>query len=435
MEGNYSPVDSYFANKIALNEGEDVRNFLAKLLRSAREGHMCIPAPQDLVLPKNLFNEFLVEEEEKIYLSRNWECEKQFLHHLNRLKSQDPSIHIPLDHLSESLEREQRTAITNAATNSLSFICGGPGSGKTYTAIQLIRNFIPHMSRDVIVAAPTGKATANLRDALQGLCSVHTLHSWLQRSVLSSDLILVDEASMIDAYLMKKLFSSVPNGSRLVLVGDPHQLPPVESGNFFSVMTRDVERTTFLKKCFRSEIEDIRNIANSVRDGVLIPHSPLPSKKEFVEEVFERKACVLTPLRYGPWGVCRLNDLLMRDHKRRGCVRIPIMITVNDSQIGLYNGDVGEILGDGGFACFHGKQIPLHILPPYEQAYALSVHKSQGSEYDDVIVVLPEGAEIFGREVLYTAVTRAKRKITIYADTTVLSKILAKHEERLCGLS
>lgn len=413
---------------------ESLQRFLANLLKAAREGHLCFPLETGMKLPSYLLKEALVEKEGHVYLRRNWECEQKFLNHLVRLKNEMPDLVVPIEfRLNSSLEPEQKKAILNASKRSLSLICGGPGTGKTFTAATLIRSFLPYL--EVVVAAPTGKAASNLRRSLEGLCMVQTLHSLLKKRYLTADLVVVDEASMIDAEMMASLFSAIKEGARLVLIGDKDQLPPVESGNFFSELAGEKELVTMLGRCLRAELQEIVEMAQAVKRGEEVPFSPLPELKYIVEAVLERGACVLTPLRHGPWGVQRLNRLLLKEHLLGGGKRFPIMIRVNDPILDLYNGDIGELIPEEKKACFGEREIPEYQLPHYEYAYVLSVHKSQGSEYDEVIILLPEGSEVFGRQMLYTAVTRAKKRVEIYASEGVLSQILSKREHRFSGFT
>ncbi len=431
MSEENSPVDFYFAKKMAPHASEPVSQFLADLLKAAREGHLCLPLDKNLDLPKHLFTEALVEENGRVYLRRNWECEKKFIKYFERLNNQPPAIDIPDFEISEPLEPEQKQAIFNAVKFSLSLICGGPGTGKTYTAATLIKKFLPYL--DVVVAAPTGKAAANLRGALEGVCEVMTLHALLRKKRVRADLVVVDEASMIDAELMAALFSAIKEGARLVLIGDKNQLPPVESGNFFADLAEGNACMIELGRCLRAELKEIVDMAQAVKSGLSIPSLPIPRIEELIEGVFERQACVLTPLRHGPFGVNRLNERLHKEDRIRGGKRFPIMITVNDSSCDLYNGDVGVLVPEEECAYFRERKVPIYRLPHYEFAYVLSVHKSQGSEYDEVIVLLPEGSEVFGREMLYTAITRAKKRVVIYAAEGIVSQIVAKKERRLSG--
>lgn len=425
-------VDYYFAKRVAPGASEEVHEFLADLLQAAREGHLCVYAKPGLELPSPLFEETLVEQRGRIYLRRNWECEQNFLRHFHRLKTAKPSQDIPTLNL-EALEPEQAQAVQNGVSRSLSLICGGPGTGKTFTATILIQNYLPFLE-SVVVAAPTGKATANLRRALRGLCPVVTLHSLLKKKYVMADLVVVDEASMIDAEMMSTLFASIKEGARLILIGDRDQLPPIETGHFFADLANEKGLITELKKCLRAELNEIIELGHMVKEGRSVPTFPLPPFEALVEGVFERKACILTPLRHGPFGVERLNHKLLEEHRQRGASRFPIMITVNDAAQELYNGDVGELVPEERCAYFGERRVAEYLLPQYEYAYVISVHKSQGSEYDEVMILLPEGSEVFGKEMLYTAITRAKKRVAIYAAEGILPQIVAKRENRLSGI-
>lgn len=163
---------------------------------------------------------------------------------------------------------------------------------------------------------------------------------------------------------------------------------------------------------------------------------------------------MLSPLKNGLFGVQEINRLM---HQRRlGKVffeeyaTAPIMITANDYKMDLFNGEVGVLVsrkerknvsfGDGDFALFSGsasqpyRKIPAILLPKFELAYCLSVHKSQGSEFNHVILFLPQGSERFGREVLYTAITRAKRKLQIWGPNAIIEQTIYNRSERLSGL-
>ncbi|MEZ5315215.1 MAG: AAA family ATPase [Chlamydiales bacterium] len=423
-----SLVDYYFAKKLAPDGEDSLLLFLGDLLKAAREGHFCIRAKRSL--PSYLFKEALVQEKDRVYLKRNWDCEQSFIHHYHRLKSEIPSISIPDPEFEAVLQLEQKQAILHTFQRSLSLICGGPGTGKTFTAAVLIQKVIPYLKP--IVAAPTGKAAANLRHALDGICDVHTLQSLLKKQYLGYDLVLVDEASMIDADLMTRLFSLINRGSRLVLVGDRDQLPPVETGHLFVDLAKDLTLVSELNKCLRTDLSRITEMARAVKEGRSVEILPIPDFATISHAVFEERVSILTPLRHT---VDVLNKKLLKEGHHRGGHRFPIMICVNDPSVELYNGDVGELIPDEKCAYFGKKRVPECLLPRYDYAYVISVYKSQGSEYDEVMILLPEGSEVFGREMLYTAITRAKKKVTIYGSEEVLRQILEKKEHRLSGLN
>jgi exodeoxyribonuclease V alpha subunit len=145
-----------------------------------------------------------------------------------------------------------------------------------------------------------------------------------------------------------------------------------------------------------------------------------------------RKFRILSTLRKGPLGVDALNTIL---HERfsKQTNEFPIMIKRNDNRTGLSNGDTGILRGDE--AHFSGdRRFALHELPPYEYAYCLSVHKSQGSEYEQVLFLIPDGSEAFGKEVLYTAVTRAKLSLDIDGNPTQIAAAMSRSSGKSSGI-
>jgi exodeoxyribonuclease V alpha subunit len=441
-------IDLFFAQKVVPDACNDALLILAYLLKSAREGHLCmfLDLPQNCwvaenlsKLPKNIFGEYLILNENRLYLRRNWECENRFLHHFERLKFQKPTFSVDLKDISqEPLNEQQKKAIIKAASQIITLFSGSPGTGKTHTACVLIRKFFEMGIREIAIAAPTGKAVANMRFALGKIaekCTLKTLHSLLSRKNLYADLVLIDEASMVDAEMMAALFGAIKDGARLVLLGDKDQLPPIESGHFFSDLAQDPDCVAELTTCLRTEIMEIVNLATKVKRGETIPYRPLPELKKLIHEMAECNVKILTPLKRGLYGVDSLNRLLYEEFKKRGEIKIPVMITVNDFSRGLYNGDIGILDLNEQKAYFSENRVfPENALPRYEYAYALSVHKSQGSEYEKVVVLLPEGSEIFGRQMLYTAITRAKKSLEVLAHEGVIEKLVANQPQRNSGI-
>jgi exodeoxyribonuclease V alpha subunit len=166
---------------------------------------------------------------------------------------------------------------------------------------------------------------------------------------------------------------------------------------------------------------------------------PHPSKDP---PIFEGgRFCILSPLREGPFGVNALNEQIFgrfyNRMKPHDLLAVPILITKTDYEAQLYNGETGILWRTREkplYAEFSHRKIPAAALPPYELGYVLSVHKSQGSEFDHVVVAVPPGSEAFGREVLYTAVTRAKLSVTLCADAAVLQKTASQSSRRHSGL-
>ena len=546
----FSPIDWYFAKTIvASDEDSSSRLLLCYLLAMARQGHLCLqvienkmsPPPSILTadqeeayaleeelikaffeLPSFLYEELTEQDKiptspiclfkNRLYLQKNWLLEKEFLTQIKRLQEKSPILILAPIEASLTCNALQGLALERALSSSISVISGGPGTGKTFTAIEIIQSFfkaLPEKERAhvrVRLAAPTGKAAALLEKnmmsklgSLQGV-TCGTLHSFLkvgfhedtfQRSFFA-DLLLIDEASMLDAKLFVRLLSSLQEGGRVVLMGDKDQLPPVESGGFFADLI-DLANdfsvpVTLLQKSVRMEKVELQDLADAVlsqdiekikrQEGVKIfPSLRNSSIKEMIEkeckayfsipyqEDFDPLASlqkmerfrILSPIKKGSLGVESLNQMILEgfiyNRLSEDKIICPILITENDSARGLMNGDTGVLvakvssLKKGLFlsedrAYFFSKEgkdqvreLPATVLPSFTFAYCLSVHKSQGSEYESVLVILPPGSEKFGREILYTAITRAKKNVFLATEEATLRALLEKSSRKISGLT
>jgi len=520
-------IDLAVAEEILRGVEGEAALFLAHLSAAVRCGNLCVkvsgggvfPGPlqcwrplRDLERPlseeeKRRLNEKIVagaqalpeglkgvcRQGELYYLQRTWQDEAAFIESYRNLAGQKPCPEPRGDGweaaLPEKMLPEQKEAVRLAMQKSLTIITGGPGTGKTFTAGRLIhalRRAFPERELKIALAAPTGKAAANLRASLgDPSMEAQTLHRLLRmrpsgREGLSSvdaDLLLVDECSMIDAAMMRRLFSAVAPGARLILLGDRHQLPPIEAGSLFSDLAALHPDSVELKRCVRTELEALVAFGAAVKEGefqkvreLLKSGSAIAycasgwDRRQLVERGVRRfsppadlsdsallqffaEFRILTPLRKGPFGTEALNRLFSERLRARA---VPIMIKKNHPALQLFNGETGVLVksdplsslsSKGDYALFHGRggegevrRLPALLLPDYEEAYCLSIHKSQGSEYGEVLVLLPEGAQQFGRELLYTAVTRSRRGLELWASEDVLKETLSLRSLRLSGL-
>ncbi len=397
----------------------------------------------------------------------------------------------------------QIDAILTALHHTITLITGGPGTGKTHTAGCFIdvlwKSLTPSQKANfkIALAAPTGKAAAHLMQSLidklgdeRDAITSSTLHTLLGISPsshepklkLTHDLVLVDESSMIDIHLMVCLLKSLKPGSRLILLGDHRQLPPVEPGSPFFDLVRyrsDAADTTlrpaFLTDCMRADLKEIIHFADAVNRGDhqevihtlclqqqpiigrILPEAhgfrktisaladdfpPLCCEGEHPDPLALKAFRVLSPLKKGLWGVESLNSALHKELMGRlpqgSTAAIPIILVANDHQLKLYNGEVGFLLRDAAYFYASDKswrKVPLTLLPRYQYGYCLSVHKSQGSEFDKVSVLLPQGSETLGRAVLYTAVTRARRALEIIYDPATIESTILNEQGRLSHLA
>jgi exodeoxyribonuclease V alpha subunit len=430
-------------------------------------------------------------------------------------------------------------------------LTGGPGTGKTTTVARILVLAVEAALRRgetlrVALAAPTGKAAARLAEALresyehllaQGCIdaalrealpsTASTLHRLLggrpdsvrarhdAANPLAADLVVVDEASMVDLPLMCKLVSALKPSARLILLGDRDQLPSVETGDVLAalcdaagdgkawpgriaralasaldadVAARDDESVLTrveLERSHRQSAElDVSTMSESIRNGdgatvvaglranayrgvhwqagrdaalaafVLehaLPHCRAIAQASDVATGLSmlRRHRVLTAVREGDAGSRTLNARIAIALQKAGAREDAffhgrlVMIRENSYRHGLYNGDVGLVWVDADgnarvwFDTDSGPRAWLPAaLPAHESAFALTVHKSQGSEFDDVLLVLPEkSVRVASRELVYTGITRARRSLTLWANETVLADAIARRAQRWSGLA
>jgi exodeoxyribonuclease V alpha subunit len=390
-----------------------------------------------------------------------------------------------------TLATEQRRAVAAAANGRLTVVTGGPGVGKT-TIVRAIVDLFERAKLAVRLAAPTGRAAKRLAQATgHEATTIHRLLEFDPRSMtfqrdaedpLEGDVVIVDEASMLDIPLAAALFAALPAAARLVVVGDVDQLPSVGPGAFLRDLIASQAATTVrLGEIFRQAGES-RIVVNAHR--ILRGEQPESAPRDdpradffvvarrdsteaadtVLELVLERiprrfnlrggEVQVLTPMHRGPAGTILLNQRLQERLNPAGRVIVPgggrlrvgdrVMQTRNDHQREVYNGDLGVITGvdeESGNVSVTFDQRVVDYEPADLEAlllsYATSIHKSQGSEYPAVVIpLLTTHFVMLSRNLVYTAVTRARRLCVLVADPRALSLALSevRKDERQTAL-
>ncbi len=402
---------------------------------------------------------------------------------------------------------EQTRAIREAAASGVLLITGGPGTGKT-TILNGILSLFDQMKLRCVLAAPTGRAAKRLTEVTGEDAS--TIHRLLEAGIdpgtgkmffardeenpLKADVVVIDEMSMVDVQLLHSLLRAVPSGKRLILVGDPDQLPPVGPGFPFSDMLRsEMLPTVRLTEVFRQAQESLIVMnAHRVNQGRMPDLKNVRSDFFFMQRQNEEALCmlirdlcttrlpqkmgipadqiqVLTPTRKGGVGTGNLNkilqaalnppspgkkersfgDYIFREGDRVMQIRNNYDIIWKSADgscvgTGIFNGDVGTITAirpeeESMTILFDDREAEYDFtqLSELEPAYAMTVHKSQGSEYRAVILAAWNGSPyLLSRSVLYTAITRARELLIIAGreETVAVMTENAKKNRRYTGL-
>ena len=418
--------------------------------------------------------ELVIIEDEAVYPPLLYRAETLVAEALSSL-AERPKSKQPVKTFDHNLSDMQRSAVDASLGTHLLVLTGGPGTGKT-TTVRAIVQAHAALDRTVALCAPTGRAAKRLSEAA-GIeaKTIHRLLEWNpatahfnrnRRTPLEADLILVDEASMLDIRLASQLLAAIPATATLVLVGDIDQLPPVGPGQpLRDLIASRICKTIRLHEVFRQAQQSaIVRGAHAVLEGVMPEATPAGTKGDgdlFIiaatdpDTITERllqalrrmsvsygfdpsaDVQVMTPMRRGPLGTHRLNEILQEAFNpspqpnavpagfRRGD---KVMQLRNDYEKEVYNGDLGEVHHiEGGvtYVRFDGREVQYKgdELDAISLAYACTVHKVQGSEFPAAVIVLHNAHfMLLNRALLYTALTRAKKLVVLVGDPRAMAR-------------
>ncbi|MCH5241559.1 MAG: ATP-dependent RecD-like DNA helicase [Muribaculaceae bacterium] len=427
-------------------------------------------------------NERIIKSLDGLYLPVYFKAEEEAAEKIKTLigKKEEIIEYVPIpekDIYGNKLNEDQRKAIETVLKNKVTIITGGPGTGKT-TTVKGIINLLLGMDKKVVLAAPTGRAAKRMSD-LTGE-EAKTIHRLLGYSMgrgyknkhFDTDILVIDEASMLEQVLFNHLLQALKDETKVVLVGDTDQLPAIGAGNVLNDMIESGEIPVInLTENFRQrEGSLIAANASAIKDGEL-PDKVPSNDFIFVEEkntknihdrllslvsveipsytgILPKDIQVVTPQQEGPLGAKQLNiDLQERINPnapelKRGLKRFRlgdrVMQTSNSSQRNIYNGEVGWIsnlnqeekflevtFNDGKKSIYNIKD-----LSELSLAYATTVHKLQGSETDYMVMaVTTEHRPMLYRNLLYTGISRAKKLCVIIGEEKALETAIANKEK------
>ncbi len=526
-----SRLDKAFAHFLSercrLNAEQKQRFYelVKQLSFQQNHGHSCIAVDaqdQLLLLDSGLVSKQgrtpLILDNGYLFMHRYWSYERRLAEQIVKLSAKKysaPDLETALDRyfgMKTELIDWQRKAAQVAVTQAFCIITGGPGTGKTTTVVKILALLQEIAQKPLLIAlaAPTGKAAMRLQEAIskskkQLPCSdeiakqipetVTTLHRLLgarppspyfhhhAKAPLPHDLVIVDEASMVDLALMAKLVDALRPGARLMLLGDKDQLASVEAGAVLADLTRAMPACTLeLKKSFRfddniKEFSDAVNEQNATKAWQLLQaqqESIVYLKDDLIAFIVEKQRQylalvkktaafeeiylaflnfqVLCSNRQGKNGTQEINNRVEQRLQALNLINKrgewysgrPVMVTQNNAAMHLYNGDVGICLHDenSGQLMVHfqnesgvKKYLPAR-LSYCETIFAMTIHKSQGSEFNEILIALPPAMnQVLGKELLYTAITRAKQKIIVAAEKHIFEQSIRQKTERFGGLA
>ena len=463
----------YSSRNVALDK-EDILNAL----------NHCLEVGKLIEIDNNIFLPEIYYSEYSIY------CDiKKRISNSNKLEISDKLLEKYIKEVEEELEIEydivQIAAIKNSILNNFSILTGGPGTGKTTIILAVIKIFqkinnyslsdLQDESKNILtLCAPTGKAAKRMTESTGFFAStIHKAIGWTTEDEnmdefvsdrkIKSELVIIDEASMIDVFLMHNLLKIIDSNSKILLVGDNDQLPSISPGNVLNDLINSKEISTVkLNKIFRqSENSSIINISHSIKNNIPFDilenfddkEFLLATKNELLDVITttyksllelngKEKIQILAPIYKGVCGINEINktiqelfndnelyvdygDLIYKIDDR-------VMQLVNRPEDNIFNGDIGNIYDiykengkykiivdyDDNLVTYEKQELNQITL-----SYACSIHKAQGSEFDNIIIPFIDNYNfMLNKNLTYTAVTRAKKKLILCGNPSVFYK-------------
>lgn len=508
-----------YALSAAVSAGHTYYPMDALIEEAGRLLGVFIAKPEEILTDLMIDRKVMVRDVDGIkavYLYSVYHTELAIAHRLFALKFEDMPDEKAFDKDLHSIEKEenitlesmQREAVRASAGSGIVVITGGPGTGKTTTINTIIRYF-ERKGMDIMLAAPTGRAAKRMTEAtgheaqtihrmleLSGILSDEISNASFERNEtnpLETDVVIIDEMSMVDIFLMNSLLKAIADSTRLILVGDANQLPSVGPGNVLKdIIASGCFNTVRLAKIFRQEeAGDIVVNAHKINEGELFEIGPSSRDFPFIRrtdanaiinalvtlvkvklpaytDCSPNDVQVLTPTRKGSLGVERLNTVLQqylnppsnsKVEKEIGSIifregdkvmqiknnyKIPWEVRGRngipiETGMGVFNGDMGIVDNINLYLSEMTVRFDEERYVTYtfketdelEHAYAVTVHKSQGSEYPAVVLPLLDGPRmLMNRNILYTAVTRARKCICIVGSEQTFYNMISNENEQ-----
>ena len=508
-----------YALSAAVSAGHTYYPMDALIEEAGRLLGVFIAKPEEILTDLMIDRKVMVRDVDgikEVYLYSVYHTELAIAHRLFALKFEDMPDEKAFDKDLHSIEKEenitlesmQREAVRASAGSGIVVITGGPGTGKTTTINTIIRYF-ERKGMDIMLAAPTGRAAKRMTEAtgheaqtihrmleLSGILSDEISNASFERNEtnpLETDVVIIDEMSMVDIFLMNSLLKAIADGTRLILVGDANQLPSVGPGNVLKdIIASGCFNTVRLAKIFRQEeAGDIVVNAHKINEGELFEIGPSSRDFPFIRrtdanaiinalvtlvkvklpaytDCSPNDVQVLTPTRKGSLGVERLNTVLQqylnppsnsKVEKEIGSIifregdkvmqiknnyKIPWEVRGRngipiETGMGVFNGDMGIVDNINLYLSEMTVRFDEERYVTYtfketdelEHAYAVTVHKSQGSEYPAVVLPLLDGPRmLMNRNILYTAVTRARKCICIVGSEQTFYNMISNENEQ-----